>query len=139
MRIKIILAAFGFLIGSGPVLADDLTGSGSFLCAASTAAKCTHDGECLVDEPWIFNIPDFVIVDLKAKVIGTTEASSETREAAIQNMERTDGLIVLQGMQNRRAWSWVIDELTGEGVMSFADEERAVAIFGACTPLEKLK
>ena len=86
----------------------------------------------------MLNVPDFVKVDLKAKLISSTD-ESQVRETTIQNMERSDGLIVLQGMQNRRAWSWVIDELTGEGVMSFADEERAIALFGACTPLEKLK
>ncbi len=139
MRITTILAAFGFAISSWPVLADDLTGSRSFLCAASAAAKCTHDGECVVDEPWIFNVPDFVKVDLKAKLISSTDTSQEARETAIRNIERADGLIVLQGMQNRRAWSWVIDEYTGEGVMTFADEDRAVALFGACTPIEKLK
>ena len=42
------------------VLADDLTESTRFRCAAVQVTVCIEDGECAADRPWKINIPDFV-------------------------------------------------------------------------------
>ncbi len=116
--------------------ADDLTGSNRFLCASVQATVCFEDGECAIDLPWNLNIPDFVQVDLGARLLSTTEASGLNRETPIDHLSRMDGTIVFHGFEMGRAFSWVITEETGQVTAAIAAEGISVAVFGACTPLE---
>lgn len=89
---------------------------------------CHADGECFTSPPW------FIVVDLENRRLGTTEASGHNRSTPIKNLERDDGLIFLQGIENGRAFSFVIVEETGMVSIAVAREGLAVTIFGACTP-----
>lgn len=124
----VILAASG-------VWADDLTGASKFLCASVQAAACLEGENCTVDVPWSFNIPAFVEVDLDAKLLSTTKASNENRSTPIAHVAREGGIIVLQGFEMGRAFSWVISEETGQVAVAVATEGKAVGVFGDCTPL----
>lgn len=118
------------------VWADDLTGSNRFLCASVQATVCFEEGECAIDLPWNLNIPDFVEVDLEARLLSTTAASGLNRETPIEHLGRKDGTIVFHGFEMGRAFSWVITEETGQVTAAIAAEGVSVAVFGACTPLE---
>ena len=115
--------------------ADDLTGQQEFLCTAVHVSVCDDDGECTSDQPWNLNIPQFIEVNLRDKKLSTTKASGENRSTPIKNLERADGLIAVQGFEMGRAFSFLITEKTGMLVASVAREGKAVAVFGACTPM----
>jgi hypothetical protein len=120
---------------SGSAFADKLGSGNEFLCYGLTASVCTIDGDgCETMEPWELNLPDFVQLDLRGRVIKSTDAALEQRETPITRMEREDGLILLQGLQNGRAFSWVITEETGEGTMMIASQDTGVTVFTVCTP-----
>jgi len=114
--------------------ADDLTGASRFLCASVQATRCEEGGECAAEVPWNLNIPAFIEVDLDAKRLSTTVASGENRSTPIAHMTRESGVIVLQGFEMGRAFSFVITEETGRVAVAVASEGRATAVFGACTP-----
>lgn len=114
--------------------ADDLTGATTFLCTAAAVHGCDAEGECTSGSAWNLNIPQFIEVDLAKKTLSTTKASGENRMTPIKNMEREDGLIILQGAENGRAFSWTITEQTGMATVSVAIEGKGVIVFGACTP-----
>ncbi len=116
--------------------ADDLGGSDHFLCTPVQATLCIEDGECAVELPWNVNIPQFIEVDLEAKRLATTEASGENRATPIEHLRRVDGAIVFHGFEMGRAFSWVIDEASGRVTAAIAADGVAVAVFGACTPLD---
>ena len=137
MRTKHALAlALGLLPAAA--FADDLTGSAQFLCTAWHAARCTADGSCDSSAPWKLNIPDFVRLDLDGKRMTTTASHSEERSTPIEGFRRDEGLIVLHGQQAERAWSWVINEVSGEGTLTISSKGAGVTIFSACTPIESL-
>lgn len=115
--------------------ADDLSGVDSILCAASIATVCTPDGDCLTAPPWNWNIPGFIEIDLKGKIMKTTQASGENRSTSVRTMERTDGLILLQGMEQQRAFSFQINEETGMVSVAVARDGVVVSVFGTCTPM----
>ncbi len=115
--------------------ADDLTGSSRFLCVPVQATVCVEEGECAVDLPWNLNIPQFIEVDLVAKKLATTTASGLNRETPIEHLSRADGTIVFHGFEMGRAFSWVIDEESGQVTAAVAADGLALAVFGACTPL----
>ncbi len=130
--IPIVLA---LLFVPASVAADDLTGAESFLCTAAQGTACYDDGGCETLPPWELNIPQFIEVDLAARTLSTTAASGQNRSTPIKNLEREDGLIILQGYENGRAFSFVIAEEDGMASIAVARDGLGVSVFGACTPL----
>jgi len=132
------LGATAFLF-CGPLAADGLKGSDSLLCYGLTAARCELAEEaCQIKTPWSLNLPDFLKIDIKAKRAVTTEASGNLRETPIRTVERTNGIILLQGVQGDRAFSWLITEATGEGTLTVSSPAAGLTVFTICTPIEKL-
>ena len=134
-RTAIISAVSTFLL-SAPLFADDLHGTDTLLCSAVEATVCDVDGECVSGPPWDWDVPQFLEIDLKKKLIATTAASGENRNTPIRNQERADGVIVLQGVQQGRAFSFVINVTTGIASVAIATGNLTVSIFAACTPLK---
>ncbi|MGD8375721.1 MAG: hypothetical protein PVF68_06235 [Acidobacteriota bacterium] len=120
-----------------PASADDLTGSDRFLCTAVQVNACYLDGDDCLDSipPWILDVPQFIEVDLNAKKLSTTKASGENRSTAIEYMERENGRIFLLGVEEGRAFSFVITESTGRVTVAVARDDANVGVFGACTPM----
>jgi hypothetical protein len=111
-------------------------GSVPLLCAALTIQECGNDsGECHPRRAEEVNIPQFVKIDVSQKTIASTGV--ESRQAAVQRIENTDGRLVMQGGQEGRGWSMVIATDTGKMSASVVDDEVGFVIFGACTPLAK--
>ena len=129
-----ILVVIAF-VSAAALRGDDVTGKDRLLCTAVQATQCTPDGECKTEAPWTLNIPQFLEINLKDKSVSTTKASGENRTSPIKNLVREGGLIVFQGVENGRAFSFVIDESSGMASVAVAREEMTVSIFGACTPM----
>jgi hypothetical protein len=75
------------------------------------------------------NIPDFVEIDLEAKTLSTTEASGERRSSPIEVLRREHGLLLLQGMENGRAFSIVIAEEPGSLSSAIVREDFTITVF----------
>ena len=138
-RFRAIAIVLAFALPACGALADDLTGAGKLLCTSVQATSCAVDGDCEMDVPWNFNIPQFVEVDLVGKRLSTTKASDENRQSPITTLTRADGLIVLQGLEQGRAFSFVINEKTGRLAAAVARDGITVSVFGACTPMAAAK
>ncbi len=132
LALLIVVAA---LFPGAPAFADSLEGRDSFLCSTAQAVLCVADEECEQGSAFLFNVPQFIEVDLAAKVLRTTQASPDRRETPILHLQRADGLIILQGAERGRAFSIVIYESTGDLTAAVARDGFAVNAFGACTPL----
>jgi hypothetical protein len=113
--------------------ADDVTGANRLLCSSGQLAVCFDDGECDHAPPAALNVPAFIEVDLAKKQLSTTPASGENRVSPIRNLERTDGRIVIQGVEGGRAFSFLIDEQTGALTAAVARNGIGVVVFGNCT------
>jgi hypothetical protein len=116
-------------------MADDVSGADVILCTAVDVNICYASGGCENAPPWDLNIPDFIEIDVKEKVLRTTVASGQNRSTPIKNIERTDGLLVIQGFEAGRAFSFLIHESTGRLSTAVAREDINVAVFGVCTPV----
>ncbi len=134
-RVASLLMALTLTLASSPVVADDLTGHDRFLCSIGDVTMCNVDWECETASPSRFNIPDFIVFDLDAGLLKTTEASHENRQTPILNVTREDGLIVLQGFEMGRAFGFNIDEATGVLTAVSARHGGFSGGFGVCTPL----
>jgi hypothetical protein len=130
-----VAATLALLLVTMPLAADDLTGTDHLLCVAEEVTVCAMGGQCEIGPPSLFNIPDFIEVDLEAGLLKTTEASRENRQTPILHLTREDGLIVVQGLEMERAFSFNIDEASGVLTVAVARPGLFVGGFGACTPL----
>jgi len=115
-------------------IADDLTGTERFLCAATHVTRCYGRGDCESGPPSKWNMPSFIQVDLGKKTLSTPAASAEQRRSPITSLTRDDGQIFIQGTENGRAFSMVIAEDTGLVSMAVALDGITVSVFGVCTP-----
>jgi len=133
------IAAFGLagLCVLGPARADDLTGVDRFMCSAGSVSVCCDDGQCASGTAAEVGVPQFMEFDLVPKRMTTTKASGLNRASTIDNVKRANGNIVMQGVENGRAFSFVVDEKHGELSAAVAVQEAGCSIngFGWCTPL----
>ena len=115
--------------------AEDVTGSDKLLCAGVEAMYCDSSGECEFGHPLTWNMPEFLEIHLDEKMLRTTPAAPRLRESPIVNLQRNDGQIFLQGVENARAYSIVVDEVTGVATIAIATNGITISVFAACTPL----
>ena len=134
-RVGLWLAVLLVTVLPSVASADDVKDAEAILCTAVQATVCWIDGDCEIGAPWNWNIPQFIEIDFKEKVLRTTRASGENRQTPFKNIEQEGGLIFLQGVERGRAFSFVIDENTGRASIAVAREGITVSVFGACTPL----
>ena len=113
--------------------AEDLSGLEEFLCSASHVSLCAETGECFDVQPWEIDMPQFVVIDTKRKMIATTRASEQPRSTAITHITRDSTVIYVQGTEAGRAFSMIIDEATGLLTAAVARDGFSISVFGACT------
>ena len=130
-----VIASVGLLVG-GSVAADNLTGADRLLCSTGQLVVCIEGDECYTVLPAEADVPQFVIIDVKAKMLSTTKASERNRATAIQSVSRSEGRIYLQGVDIGRAFSFVIDEESGRATVAVSRDGVTVTMFGNCTTAE---
>jgi hypothetical protein len=132
MNCRHLVLAAGLLTG-GAALADNIQGENVFLCAPGYVTHCSSGGDCETVPAHIHNIPDFIKIDLAREMLLSTDASAEEESTPIQSVQKSDGTVYLQGVENARAFTILIVEETGDGSLAIiADGETATA-FLACT------
>jgi hypothetical protein len=131
----LFVAVLALIVSSGVASAEDLTGVDKILCAGVQATYCDTSGACEVGMPWQWNMPEFVEIDLEAKMVSTTKAVERFRQTPIRTLERANGEIYLQGVENARAFSFVIDEASGVASIAIAADGMTISVFAACTPM----
>lgn len=132
--VKFKIPALIALMACSTAQADNISGTDRILCATSTVMLCVEDGACfplsVLDGS---DIPKFLIIDTKNKTISTTKASEVNRESFVANLSRDGGRIFLQGVENNRAYSILIEEDSGQFAGAIARDGITLSVFGACT------
>jgi hypothetical protein len=116
----------------GVSLADDFDGSEKLRCVPTDATECSGAGECKRVTVEEINIPKWITVDFKKKRLGGTDSDGEKETTPIENVRTEDGQTILQGAEGGRAWSIVIDQMTGDMTIAIAGDETGFVLFGVC-------
>jgi hypothetical protein len=140
VRMITLGVAIGALSASAPLLADDLRGANTFLCAAAEALLCTADGNCASEPARKSTRLTFVEIDLASKSWGATVASGQKWGMDITTIDRNGDTLLLQGNHESAAFSFVIDEPSGTGSYSMTsynpiEGPQVLVAFGFCTPI----
>jgi hypothetical protein len=119
-------------VAAQPVPAASFDGSKDLLCAMNRAFECDHH-ECAPTTMEEVNVPGFVKVDFGNKRLSGTGPAGDEQTTAVESLIKRDGKTILQGAENARAWSVVIDQENGRLSATVADNEVGFVLFGACT------
>ena len=80
------------------------------------------------------DIPLFLRVDFNDKKIMGKRKEGQLRTTEIKNVVNLGARLILQGVQEGKAWSIVISESDGMMTLSASDDQAGFVVFGACTP-----
>ena len=123
-----------------PAIAADFDGSKELICAVMDLVECQPGGKCQQVTAEEVGIPHFLKINFKEKKISATLADGSTKSTAIENFEKIDGKIIIQGaedgiegVRDGVGWSLAIAEETGKTVLTASGDEVGFVIFGACT------
>jgi hypothetical protein len=127
------LIAIGAVVGLGvlpsAVLGAPLDGSAPMLCAVNSVMECTRKGDCERSSAEDAGIPAFIRVNVPQRQLSSLDGG---RTSPIVNVQRANGSLMLQGMQNERVWGAVIDEETGRMSATAGEAEGAFVLIGTC-------
>ncbi len=129
---KIAMIFIGVLVGASAT-AESLVDVDKFICSSGHAQVCFESGECFAMTPMDLDMPEFVIVDMKAKMISTTKASGLNRSSEFSSIARTENTISLQGTEGEKLFSFVFNEKSGYMTATIANDGYSVTVFGDCT------
>ena len=126
----VILACFAF---AGPATAaGKYDGSAPMLCAVTAINECTADGKCERSAPQQGNnLPTFIRVNVKGRSLNADDGSG--RKTEIKASSVVDGQLMLQGIENGKAWNMVIGSESGRWGGSVVEDDGSFALFGSCT------
>jgi hypothetical protein len=99
-------------------------------CALAQAAECDPMAQCSPVTPEQIELPGAWRVDFAAKQLVSTDGQ---RTSPISAVDALDAVVVLQGHQNGRGWTMVIERATGHLAASIADLEGVFVLAGGCT------
>ena len=131
----IIICLFSF-----PAVAGDFDGSKPLICAVMDLVECQPGGKCQQVTAEDVGIPQFLKINFKEKKISAIQADGGKRTTTIENFEKIDGKVIIQGaedgiegVRDGVGWSLAIAEETGKTVLTASGDEVGFVIFGACT------
>jgi hypothetical protein len=99
-------------------------------CAIPDAAECDEAAECSGVELAAVDLPDAWKVDFGAKQLSSLDG---LRTSPIASVETLDAVLVLQGHQNGRGWTLVVDRATGHLMAAAAGADGAFVLAGGCS------
>lgn len=110
--------------------AGDFDGSKPLLCAPVEVIDCVPGTPCFADTPPEMGAPAFLRIDFKRKIVTGPQA-----EAKIAALQKTDGQLLLQGVEIGHAFALALDRESGRMTVTLSNAEGAFVLFGSCTPL----
>jgi hypothetical protein len=110
---------------------EEIDGKVPLVCDLVDASLCDGVAACAGTEFAQVDMPSVYVVDFAARRLASEDGQ---RTSPIASQELLEAVLVLQGIQNGRGWTMVIDRATGHLSATIADVEGALVIAGACTP-----
>ena len=130
--IATIFITLVFLVLTHPAIAE-LDTSSSLLCSVINVAEYSLEEDCFEGTAETFDLPQFVRIDLQNNIISEVGVNTTQRKSKITNLKRVDNSLIMQGIENGRSWSVIVDRETGKMSATASEARVGFVIFGACT------
>ena len=116
-------------------VASGLDGSSDIACAVMDVVACAEDKGCVQNTARGFDLPEFIILDSKKKVLRAAYESGHKAVSPVKNFEHSGNHFILQGVENGRGWNIAIDTRNGKMNGSAVGDAVSFLVFGTCTTL----
>jgi hypothetical protein len=110
--------------------AQEIDASKPLRCALAEAAECDEMAECSDVTLEQIELPGEWRIDFAAKQLVSADGQ---RTSPIQAVEALESVVVLQGQQNGRGWTMVLERATGRLSATIATVEGAFMLAGGCS------
>lgn len=134
MNTRSCLVASILLLAPLTAAAQTLDWPATVVCALSDATICTPDG-CHQATVETLDVPSLIRLDLEEGVMHAVTPEHAGRQSHFKVIDSSETRIVMQGFENGRAFSGVLDE-PGTLSLSAAVEGTTFSVFGRCTDLK---
>jgi hypothetical protein len=111
--------------------AQEIDATKPLRCILSEAAECDEMAECSDVTLEQIELPGEWRIDFASKQLVSTDGQ---RTSPVQAIEALDAVVVLQGHQNGRGWTMVLERATGRLSATIATLEGAFVLAGGCIP-----
>ena len=118
-------------------------GPAEILCYTAQVVECDVATTCAKTSALTADAPRFLRVKLDQKTIETIRQGDRRQTTEIKGMARSDGLILLQGVEPARkgersalGWTMSLDEANGDMVITASGRDVGYTLFGACTAID---
>lgn len=129
-----IILAIPFI--STEVSADGgLDGAKDIVCSVQNVMACVEDRACVQGTANDFELPEFIILDSKKKILRAAYESGQKEVSSVKNLETNGQHLILQGVENSRGWDMAINTKTGRMSGAGVGDALSFLVFGACTSL----
>src|SRR4051794_24852922 len=109
-----IATAVGLLAGASAAAAAPFDGSAPMICAITELSSCGTGHDCRQETPDSLNMPRFLRIDIKGKVLSGTRADGQARTTPIQFEAHEAGRTFLGGVDGPLSWHLDVDEASGD-------------------------
>jgi hypothetical protein len=129
MKALATLALIGVLGLAAAAAAAELDAKKPLRCALGPASECDAAADCSDVPVAEIGLPEIVRIDFDARHLASPD---DPRTSPISAVETLEKVIVLQGHQDGRGWTIVVDRATGQLAASLADIEGVFVLAGGC-------
>ncbi len=116
-------------------LAADKDKSAEIICSMSSVIECDEFKDCVESSSEEINIPRFIKIDLIGKTMSDASVKDGAKKSNIRTLIRQDGEIIMQGAENGRAFSVVVNEMSGKCTATISEDSFGFILFGSCMAL----
>jgi len=125
---------FFLMVGAAALLsasasAEGLDASQPLTCDLAQVAQCDGSAQCMPVTFEQIDLPPVIRVDFAESQINSEDGQ---RRSPIASVETRDAVLLLQGHQDGRGWTLVIERATGALSAALADAEGGLVVTGAC-------
>ena len=124
-----VVILLGLGLAPAFTFAAPMDGSAPILCAVNNVTDCPRSGDCERSSAEAAEVPGFVRIDVAKRLLSTVDGA---RTSPIATFQRNNGRLMLQGMQNERAWAVIVNEQTGQMSATIGEDDGAIIISGTC-------
>ena len=129
MRRESVLAIALLLASARIASGADFDAKHELVCSAGEAAECDTSAVCEKVGAGDIDLPGAFHVDFKKKALRSADGQ---RSSPIHSVEVGDAALIVQGSQNGRGWSMVVERASGKFTGTIAEVEGAIVLSGSC-------
>jgi len=136
-NLRVLALGFGLTISlcSTGATTTSFDGSTNLLCAAMDVVGCENGPGCVEGQARDFKLPQFMLIDFENKLIRSKDDVDKKVVSPIENLQKTDKQIIIQGVENDHGWSATINRESGNINFAASGPEVSFMVFAACTTL----